>query len=91
MKNSTGSAVLLMTTALALGSANVNAIEQWQNGFDIRAGYMSATNETTIELSGERVKGEINLATTRPRLILTLPPTVGTLLKLKQGQGSRQK
>jgi hypothetical protein len=61
MKNSTGNAVLLVTSALALGSSNVNAIEQWQNGFDIRAGYMKANNDTVIELSGPRNKGEIDL------------------------------
>jgi hypothetical protein len=61
MKKSTGGAVLLAASALALGNSNVNAIEQWQNGFDIRAGYMSANNDTTIELSGERNKGEIDL------------------------------
>ena len=61
LKKSTGGAVLLAASALALGNSNVNAIEQWQNGFDIRAGYMDVTNDTTIELSGERVKGEIDL------------------------------
>ena len=46
MKNFTGNAVLLVISALALGSSNVNATEQWQNGFDIRAGYMRADNDT---------------------------------------------
>jgi hypothetical protein len=61
MKNSTGGAVLLATSILALGSSNINAIEQWQNGFDIRAGYMRANNDTIIELSGPRNDGKIDL------------------------------
>jgi hypothetical protein len=61
MKKSTGSAVLLAASALALGTSNVNAIEQWQNGIDIRAGYMGAKNDTTIALTGERNSGEIDL------------------------------
>lgn len=61
MKTPAGGPALVLTSAFALACSNVNAIEQWQNGLDIRAGYMRANNDTNIELSGPRNRGSIDI------------------------------
>lgn len=46
---------------LALAASAVSANESWQNGFELRAGYMISDNDTTIELSGPENKGQIDI------------------------------